>query len=193
MAKTALKPMTPEDFFRWQRGQVDLYELVGGFPVKIERACERQHRIVNNMIVSLGTQLRVTPCCPVTENFAIRTRNNVLRRPDLTVTCGEPRDELPNEVQEPKMVIQVLTPSRTGVAWQRKLEEYRRLQRLAYILLVDTRRPQATLLQRTASEWEPIDADGLDATFELPAIGCSLRMRDIYKGLSFEGTEPSSA
>jgi Uma2 family endonuclease len=72
------------------------------------------------------------------------------------------------------------------VAWQRKLEEYRRLHGLAYILLVDARRPEATLLQQTATEWEPIDADDLDANFDLPAIGCRLAMRDIYVDVTFE-------
>ncbi|HZA02712.1 MAG TPA: hypothetical protein VE665_10570, partial [Hyphomicrobiaceae bacterium] len=79
------------------------------------------------------------------------------------------------------------------VVWQRKLEEYRRLQGLAYILLVDGRRPQATLLQRTASEWESIDADGLEAAFDLPAVGCRLPMRDIYEGVTFEDASPRRA
>jgi Uma2 family endonuclease len=91
------------------------------------------------------------------------------------------------------MIIEVLSPSNAGVAWQRKLEEYRRLQGLAYILLMDGRRPQATLLQRTASEWEPIDADGLDAAFELPAIGCRIAMRDISEGVTFDDAGLRSA
>ena len=55
-----------------------------------------------------------------------------------------------------------------------------------YILLVDTRRPDATLLQRAASEWEPVDAENLDAAFELSSIARRLAMRDIYEGVTFE-------
>jgi hypothetical protein len=69
MAATAPKPMTPEQFFRWQRGQVDLYELVAGPPVKASGANERLDRIVVNMIFALGTQLRDTRYWPVTHNF----------------------------------------------------------------------------------------------------------------------------
>jgi Uma2 family endonuclease len=193
MAETALKPMTPEEFFRWQLDQEERYELVDGFPVKMETgASERHDRIVVNLIISLGTQLRGTRCRPVTADVAVRTRIKGVRRPDITVTCGEPRDDS-YEAREPKMIIEVLSPSNAGVTWQRKLEEYRRLQGLAYILLVDGRRPQATLLQRTATEWEPIDADGLEAAFELPAIGCRLPMREIYEGVTFEDAGPPSA
>jgi Uma2 family endonuclease len=193
MAETAPKPMTPEEFFYWQLDQEERYELVDGFPVRMETgASERHDRIVVNVIISLGTQLRGTRCRPVTADVAVRTRIKGVRRPDITVTCGEPRDDS-YEAQEPKMLVEVLSPSNAGVVWQRKLEEYRRLQGLAYILLVDGRRPQATLLQRTASEWESIDADGVEAAFDLPAIGCRLPMRDIYEGVTFDDAGPRSA
>jgi Uma2 family endonuclease len=166
------------------------YELVDGFPVKMMTgASERHDRIVVNIIISLGTQLRGTRCRSVTDDVAVRTRINSLRRPDITVTCGEARDDS-YEAQEPKMIVEVLSPSDAGVAWQRKLEEYRRLSGLAHILLVDTRRPDATLLQRAATEWEPVDADNLDAAFDLSSIGCRLAMRDIYEGVTLEEAGP---
>jgi Uma2 family endonuclease len=186
MAETAFKPMTPEEFFGWQLDQEERYELVDGFPVRMQTgASERHDRIVVNIIISLGTQLRGTRCRPVTDDVAVRTRIKTVRRPDITVTCGEARDDS-YEAHEPKMVVEILSPSNAGVTWARKLEEYRRLQGLSYILLVDGRRPEATLLQRTATEWETIDADDLDATFDLPAIGCRLAMRDIYEDVTFE-------
>jgi hypothetical protein len=50
MAETALKPMTPEEFFRWQLEQEERYELVDGFPVRMETgASERHDRIVVNI------------------------------------------------------------------------------------------------------------------------------------------------
>lgn len=186
MAETALRPMTPERFFQWQLGQEDRYELVDGFPVKMMTgASERHDCIVVNIIASLHTQLRGTRCRPVTADVAVRTRIKGLRRADITVTCGEARADS-YEAQEPKMVVEVLSPSNAGVAWQRKLEEYRRLQGLTYILLVDSRRPEATLLQHAGSQWEPVDADDLDAAFDLSTIGCRLAMRDVYEGITFD-------
>jgi Uma2 family endonuclease len=105
MAESALKPMTPEEFFQWQLDQEERYELVDGFPVKKETgASERHDRLVVNITVSLGTQLRGTRCRPITPDVAVRTRIKGVRRPDITVACGEPRDDS-YEAQEPKMVI----------------------------------------------------------------------------------------
>jgi Uma2 family endonuclease len=109
--------MTPEEFFQWQLGQEDRYELVDGFPVKMMTgASERHDRIVVNIIAGLHAQLRGTRCRPVTDDVAVRTRINSLRRPDITVTCGEARDDS-YEAQEPKMIVEVLSPSNAGVAW----------------------------------------------------------------------------
>lgn len=80
----------------------------------------------------------------------------------------------------------MLSPSNEGVTWQRKIEEYRRLPGLRYILLVDSERIAATLLTRTETDWQSSDADGLAAIIELPEIECRLAMRDIYEGLDLE-------
>lgn len=90
------------------------------------------------------------------------------------------------EAAEPRLVVEVLSKYNTGLAWQRKLEEYRRREGLKYILLIESREPKATLLTRTATEWEPFDADEMADVFDLSEIGCRLPMRDIYEGLTFE-------
>jgi hypothetical protein len=82
----------------------------------------------------------------------------------------------------------VLSKSNTGIAWQRKLDEYWRLQGLQYVLLVDSEFQAATLYTHATdtpavADWLPEDADGLDHTFALPAIDCTLSIRAIYEGL----------
>jgi len=86
------------------------------------------------------------------------------------------------------MVVEVLSPSNRGVAWQRKLEEYRGSDGLAYILLVESDTIDATLFQRaTGSEiWTTVDAGDRTAVFNLPAIGCTLALTEVYEGIDFE-------
>lgn len=84
--------MTPEEFFDWQLGQDELYELVDGHPVLRHRmmtGASMQHdRATVNIIVRLGNQLRATPCRPMTADIAIRTSIKGLRRPDVMVECA---------------------------------------------------------------------------------------------------------
>lgn len=130
MAGAALKLMEPDEFLLWCTRQEARYELVDGEPVEMMAGDSGLHdRVVTNVIIALGTQLRSTPCRPTTADIAVRTRIRSFRRPDVTVTCDPPRGDV-YEAQEPRMVIEVLSPSNAGVSWERKLREYRRLEAL---------------------------------------------------------------
>ncbi len=184
MSTAARELMEGAEFLRWCLDQEDRHELVDGIPVKMMSGASEAHdRVVTNIIIALGNQLRGTRCRPATADVAVNTRMRGYRRPDVTVTCGEPRADS-YAAQEPRMIVEVLSPSNVGVAWQRKLEEYRRLDGLAYLLLVDSGLVAATLYVRTGRDWDPIDADGPESAFDLPAIGCRLGIAEIYDGLS---------
>ncbi|MCJ2043831.1 Uma2 family endonuclease [Methylobacterium sp. J-078] len=188
MADAARLTMTPEDFFVWQRDQDELYELVDGYPVPRHRmmtGASMQHdRATVNIIISLGTQLRGTSCRPTTADIALRTSIRGLRRPDVMVECA-PLVQDTYEAREPKLVVEVASPSTTTIDQTRKVEEYKRHPTLAYILLVETLKPQALLYRRLGEGWDIETFEGLDAVIGLPAIGATLAMADIYDGLSF--------
>ncbi|MBS0241487.1 MAG: Uma2 family endonuclease [Proteobacteria bacterium] len=183
VGNTAEKPMTDEEFFAWAERQEDRYELVDGFPVKMMTGASNfQNLIVVNVIRELSNQLRGKQCRVMTADTAARTRIRSFRRPDATVMCGPARPES-YEAHDPKLFVEVLSPSNKGIAWQKKLDEYRKLQRLRYILLVDSERIGAILYTRGPTEWDASDAETLDDLIELPEIGCRLAMRDIYEGV----------
>jgi Uma2 family endonuclease len=180
MADSARLTMTPEDFFVWQRDQDELYELVDGQPVPRHRmmtGASMQHdRATVNVIVSLGTQLRGTSCRPTTADIALRTSIRGLRRPDVMVECA-PLVPDTYEAREPKLVVEVASPSTTTIDQTRKVEEYKRHPTLASILLVET--------LRLGDGWDIETFEGLDAVIALPEIGATLSLAEIYDGLSF--------
>ena len=189
MADPAYRRMTPEEFFAWEQGRDGLYELVDGVPVphiKMMTGASAQHdRVTVNVIVSLGTQLRGSGCRPTTDDIALRTSIATVRRPDITVECGDlVRDTYEN--REPRLVVEVLSPSTASIDRFRKLEEYRRHPTLAYILLIETRWPGAVLYRREGASWETQTFESLEDTIALPAIGATLALADIYEGLVFE-------
>jgi len=181
MAGAAPRLMEPDEFLVWCLDKDGRYELVEGVPVEMMAGASEIHdRIVVNIIVSLGNQLRGGPCRPATSDIAVRTRIRSLRRPDVTVTCDPPRDDV-YDAQKPRMVVEVLSASNVGVAWDRKLREYRRREDLDYILLIDTKLIAATLYVREGQDWNDHDFERLDQTIELPRIGCRLPIADIYE------------
>jgi Uma2 family endonuclease len=188
MADAARLTMTPEDFFVWQRDQDELYELVDGHPVPRHRmmtGASMQHdRATVNIIGTLYAQLRGKPCRPTTADISIRTSIRGLRWPDVMVECA-PLVPDTYEVLEPRLVVEVASPSTTTIDQTRKVEEYKRHPTLAYILLVETLKPQALLYRRSGEGWDIETFEGLQAVVDLPDAGATLSLADIYDGLTF--------
>ena len=189
MAEPQLQRMTPEDFLAWQEKQDKLYELVDGLPVlplkMMTGATQTHDRVVVNIIISLGNQLRGGPCRPTTDDLAVRIPAGNIRRPDITVECGQggPREMT---VREPRVIIEVLSPRTRTFDRFRKLVEYQSIEGLQHILLVDTEAPQIDIVSRQPDgTWSPMPHEGLDALVELPAVSASLKLSDVYEGVTF--------
>ncbi len=185
MADTAQKLMTIEEFFVWQQGQEERFELVDGEPVKLMTGASEVHDVVVlNIASSLHGQLRGKPCRAATADLAVRTKIRSLRRADVLVTCdGDPPRADSYAARNPRMVVEVLSPSNHGSTWDRKLKEYRRLSGLVYILIVDPQAEQAIFLRKAGEQWQHEDYDGRDGVIALPDIECLLAMADVYDGL----------
>jgi Uma2 family endonuclease len=188
MAERKLERMTADEFLVWQTSQDRNYELVDGVPVlplKAMTGASRAHdRVVVNLLRELANQLRRKPCQPTTDAIALRIPAGNIRRPDVVVECGgtDPKGTL---AVEARLVVEVLSPSTMNFDRVRKLDEYKSVPSLRYILLVDTEKPQMTLHVRDAAGWTPRHHETLDAVLDLPDIGATLAARDVFEGLPF--------
>lgn len=190
MAEPQLRRMTPDEFFAWQEKQDKLYELADGLPVlplKMMTGASQAHdRVVVNIIGELRNQLRGGPCRPTTDDLAVRIPAGNIRRPDVTVECGQ-AGRREQAVREPRAVIEVLSPSTMSFDRFRKVLEYQTIETLAYILLVDTEVPRIDLILRSEDgSWSQQRYEGLEARIEMPAFGASLNLIDVFEGLDFE-------
>lgn len=189
MSEPQQRRMTPAEFFEWQKGQDKNYELVDGLPVlplkAMTGATMRHDRVTVNAMVSLGNQLRGGSCRPTTDDIAVRISSRGIHRPDLTVDCGQAPDQS-MEAQEPRLVLEVLSPSTMNFDRIRKLDEYRSHPSIRIILLAETSVAKVGLWRRAGEGWRVEEYDGLSALIELPEIGASLSLADLYEGLGFE-------
>ena len=190
MAEPKLPRMTPDEFLAWQEKQDKLYELVDGLPVlplKMMTGATRAHdRVAVNILASLHRQLRGGPCAPTTDALAVRIPAGNIRRPDITVECGQ-GTRRGTSVEEPRVVIEVLSPSTRTFDRFRKLIEYQSIDSLRHILLVDTEAPRVDMVTRQPDgRWVPAAYEGLDAVIDLTAVGASLGLADVFEGVAFE-------
>jgi Uma2 family endonuclease len=189
----SLKKMSVEEFLDWQTKQERLYELVDGMPflsLKAMTGASSNHDTVTvNALGLLFNRLKGTPCRPRTQDIAVKIPAGNVRRPDVLVECGTPGPRDMTAV-EPRLVIEVLSPSTMQFDRFRKLEEYRTVPELQVILLVDTEAPQVVVHRRVEGQWTVAVIENIDASIALDEIDAALPMRDLYEGVQFaEGSQ----
>jgi Uma2 family endonuclease len=190
MADPTPKLMDVEEFLRWQLAQETRYELVEGVPVEMMAGASNLHdTIVTNIIALLRFQLRGSGCFVRTGDTALRTKIRSVRRADVIVNCKPPQADV-YEAQEPRLVVEVLSPSNAGTKWEAKLAEYRRHQKLDYVLLVDGKTLGAMLYVNGADGWDYVVAEQPDDVLELPKLSCRLKMSDIYDETGITAPSP---
>ncbi|GEP01532.1 Uma2 family endonuclease [Methylobacterium haplocladii] len=185
MAEPAHRHLTIEEFFDWQETQPHLYELVCGRPQMMAGARNVHDDIVVNIVSELKSQTRGTGCRPFTGDGAVETGPDQIRRPDVGLDCGNRR---PNSTLAagPRLVVEVLSPSTRDFDAFEKLDEYKAVTGMEYILLVEPNQALAKLWSRASDgSWSHRTVEGLDAEVDLPNVGVSLRMRDVYDGVVF--------
>jgi Uma2 family endonuclease len=188
MSQAKQTKMTVEEFFDWQQRQDRNYELVDGVPVLTVKAmtgASRRHdRVTVNALATLHAALRGKPCSATTDDQSVLTDRGT-RRPDITVDCGR-ADDRSMSTADPRVVVEVLSPSTVRYDRFQKLEEYKRHPAIKVILLVDSEAPQVTVWRRVDGEWTYAEQIGLDAVIALPEIDAELPLSELYADLTFD-------
>lgn len=109
--------------------------------------------------------------------------NGNVRRPDVTVDCRPP-ERGATESQEPTVFFEVLSPSTRGIDFLRKAEEYRRLPTLRGFVLLEPTPAKAWVWTRDEDGgWSDRVLADLNEVIELPSIGVSLPLSELYEGV----------
>jgi Uma2 family endonuclease len=151
---TALKLMTVDEFLPWAEGQEGRWELHDGVPVMMSPERVLHADTKGEAYVALREALRRAglPCRVHPDGVAIRMSAKATYQPDASVSCGPraPVDAL--EINDPIIVVEVLSPSTAAVDHGRKLSGYFSLPSVEHYLILDPERRVVTHHKRGASD-----------------------------------------
>jgi Uma2 family endonuclease len=186
MTQAAPHRWTIEEFFAWQERQPERYELVDGVPVRMMAGAKNVHDdIVVNVLAELRNQLRGGGCRPFTGDGSIETKPGQIRRPDIGVDCGR-RDPNATKAASPRVVFEVLSPTTRDFDTIGKLEEYKLVDSLERIVVIEPNAPEVIIWLRGADRnWRKSIRRGLDQEIDMPEIGVTLSLAEIYDGVEF--------
>jgi Uma2 family endonuclease len=185
VAQPAIKGLSESEFFEFLQSQNERWELVDGQPVMMAGANQRHQAVVANTAGSLFGQLRGSKCRPTTADTAVSLPGGSIRYPDIVVDCG-PRNDESLVATMPTVVIEVLSRSTQNFDSQVKVIEYKADPAIRCIVLVNPDDTRSILHRRIETEWEVTIYRDINDVIDLPEIGASLALREIYEGLDFK-------
>jgi Uma2 family endonuclease len=180
-----------EEYFALEDVSDARFEYWDGEIVCMSGGSRAHSTISSNVHYSLASGTRGGRCRAFTGDAPIWTPTlPPYRYPDASVVCGEPEyknkkghDALVN----PVVVVEVLSPSTATLDEGPKFVAYQAVPTLRDYLLISQDEPHVTHYTRLESdEWKRRDVTDLDVSLELETIGCALKLRDIYDGLTFQ-------
>ena len=170
-----------EAFLAWEARQERRHELVAGV-VRAMAGGRAAHDAISVNVVSL---LRAAACARGGcrghgSNLKIRSPVGAVIYPDAFVRCG-PRDDRPTVVDEPVVVVEVLSPQAEQHDLTRKRWAYEAIPSLRAILLVDTEALRVEIATREPDgTWRGRLVQGRDGLVELAVLDTTIPLAELY-------------
>ena len=185
--------LTPEEYLAFERQAETKSEYWGGEVYALAGASTKHTIIGANTLAELVMQLKGRPCTAHTNDLRIKvTSAGLYTYPDVTVVCGQAEfeDRSEDTLLNPTVLIEVLSPSTEAYDRGAKFEFYRTLESLTDYLLISQNKPIIEHFTRQPDDrWLMSTYKGLDAVAPIPAIGCELRLADVYDKVTWPAEE----
>jgi Uma2 family endonuclease len=112
------------------------------------------------------------------------SKTNKAVYPDLSIVDGDPLLKYKHTILNPFLLVEVLSDSTEAYDRGDKFENYKSLPSFKEYVLVAQNEPLVEVYYRENpddSEWLHTRIEGLETTVDLRSIGCTLKMKDIYR------------
>lgn len=174
--------LTASQFLRIDFGSEVKAELDNGVIRMMAGGTAAHARVQANLTAYLRVALRGSGCRPFGSDMAIETHAGSVRYPDVSVDCRSDRD-MPDDAKalaNPKVVIEVLSPSTRREDEGVKLDEYRSVPTIDTVVFVDPERERIRVLQRTGpSSWSDVTSTE-PADLALPWVGVIVPHEEMF-------------
>jgi Uma2 family endonuclease len=148
----------------------------------------KHSRIGRNILTYLTSVLRDTQFEPINSDLRLwipEHRRGVY--PDVMVFNGAPQlnEERTDEVLNPALIIEVLSPSTADCDRQSKFRMYRSIKSFREYLLVEQDEPFVERYSKQAQGWLLSEFNALEQSITLESVGVELPLSEIYRGVAF--------
>lgn len=194
---TVPKPKyTPEQYLSIERAAEFRSEFYRGEMFAMVGA-SREHNLISlNIAAEIRSQFGGRPCEVYQSDMRVKVNSTGLYTyPDVVATCDQPRfeDTQVDTLLNPKVVVEVLSPSTE--LWDRgkKFEHYRTVESLReYVLISQDHVLVERFTRNEEGQWALLDYRTLNDILVLDSISCQIKLSEVYARLSFDNNDAES-
>jgi Uma2 family endonuclease len=184
MSNTVRKPhlLTPDDYLAFDTNAEEKYEYVDGEIHAMTGTTVKHNRISLNLAVALKQHLAGQPCETFIADLKIHAAAaNSFYYPDLVVRCQpQPLADSTRVIDDPTLIVEVLSPSTEATDRREKLAAYRRIPSVQEYVLVAQEERSVEIYRREGDiGWRYLPFTD-DEPVEFASIGLTLPMAAIY-------------
>jgi Uma2 family endonuclease len=194
---------TEDQYLSIERESEERHEYLDGQIYAMAGESPQHGDICTNLTGGLWNQLIGTPCRLWTKDTKVRSGPMPKRRhsikglysyPDAIIVCGKPQflDEHRDVVINPKVIIEVLSPSTEGFDTNEKFRRYRTFNpSLTDYLVVAQDRPliEHFALQENGQWVIAASVTELSGSVHIASINCTLLLEEVYDRVEFPEEE----
>jgi Uma2 family endonuclease len=160
------------------------HEYVAGNVYAMSGGTLNHQRVAGNFFYLIRRQLAGKPCFPTGSDFKLRVPlsggEQAFYYPDGMIICVPvPGDALFTD--SPSVILEVLSPTTRRNDEVQKFRDYLSISNLSTYILAETESSFLTLHRRDGTGFRREVLSGPDATLDLPEVGVSLSLADLYR------------
>jgi Uma2 family endonuclease len=188
MSSTAARqlPITPAEYLEGERVSEIRHEYIDGKVYAMAGASAEHNEICGDVYTNLKTHLRGSSCRVFMEAVKVELSDDLgdaFYYPDVFVTC-EPKGEDTHVMREPKLIIEVISPSTARHDRGEKLAAYKRIPSVEEIMIIEQEWPEIFVTRRL-DNWKRHIYTMMDSAIELASVGLTIKVADVYQSNPF--------
>ena len=179
-------PITAGEYLEGELRSELRHEFVDGRVYAISGASLRHNEICGDVFSFLKNHLKGGPCRTFIEAVKVELADDIAEAyyyPDVFVTC-EPADDNSHVVRQPKLIIEVLSPSTSRNDRGDKLANYKRIPSVEEIVHIEQDWPEIFIVRRS-DRWKRHIYTMLDSLVHLESIGLTIPVSAFYQTATF--------
>lgn len=193
MSAIPRRKLSVEEYLHVERLAPFKSEFYDGEMYAMSGARYPHNRIKDNLIGLLHEALGDGPCFTLSSDMRVTTPGTpYYTYPDIAVVCGEAElaEEERDVLTNPRVIIEILSPSTEDYDRGFKRQQYQRIESLReYVLVLQDEARIEQFVRRDDGSWEHLVTDGIKCELRFESITAVIPFSKIYAGTAVAQSE----